>query len=258
LITEAYLDDLKIHDVTGALPYKLALSDFTGLNAPSPRSDRPSKARRHGVYELTTYYDGRAISLEGRVQDTTMAGFWTSVDLLKNRLSLNGLKHMLRWRRTGDSVLYECGVSVAGEVEIDIRAGFTSPYATWAVDLIAADPRNYDSADKTQTFASTAVVTNGGNFNTPVVITFTTPGTNPGLRNDALDYENVIQLAYGGGGSAIVVDTAAREVTLDGVNRPDLVDVTQTNFWALSTGDNHLTKLGGAASITVGWNDAYI
>jgi len=258
VIVEAYIDDLKIHDVTGALPYKIALADFTGLNAPTPRSDRPSKARRHGQYELTSYYDGRAISLEGRVMDTDMAAFWVTVDDIKERFSLNGINHVLKWRRTGSTILHECGVSVSSDLVIDIRPGFIRPFATWNVDLIAADPRVYDTIIQTQTFATTANVTNGGNFSTPLIIAFNAPGTNPGLRNDALSVENEINLVYGGGGTVIVIDTAAREIKLDGTSRPDLINVLTTNFWSLAAGVNHLTKIGGAASVTLNWQDAYV
>ena len=107
------------------------------------------------------------------------------------------------------------------------------------------------------TFGSATTVMNDGNFNTPPMIQFNLPGTNPGLRNDELATENEINFIYGGGATSLLVDMLNREITLDGDSRPDLLDPATSSFWSLVAGSNHLTKIGGATSITVCWNAAW-
>lgn len=259
MIIEAYIDGTQIHDISGAAAVgSYALTSFNGLGTPTPRTNRPARARRHGLYELTTYYDGRAITLEGRVKESAFAAFWAAVDELKQQFALNGLVHVLKWKRQGEEFLFRSSVSVANELEMNIVGGRTTPQMNWSVDLIAYDPRIYKDLLEDFTFSSTANVTNDGNFNTMPVITFNSPGTNPGLRNDALSAENEINFDYGGGGSALVVDMLRREVHLDGASRPDLIDLPNTSFWSLVTGTNHLTKIGGASSIKIEWRAAWV
>jgi len=258
MITEAHIDDLQIHSIVGGVGTgSFALTRFVGLGTSSPRSNRPPRGRRHGLYEKTTYYDGRALSLEGIVAEDDWDDFWANVDELKQKLALSGVVHELRWKRQGESVANVVEVSVAGEMEIDIPGGRTRPRTKWAVDLIAADPRIYRDDLEDQTFASTATVTNDGNFSTPPVITFHTPGVNPGLRNNSLTTENEINLDYGGGGTSLVVDMLEREITLDGTSRPDLLSLSDSSFWSLVSGANSLQKIGGATSITVEWRAAW-
>jgi hypothetical protein len=259
VITEAYIDGLKIHDTTTGLPtYPFALSGAEGLlDTGVPREDRPQKARRHGLYELTSYYDGRPITLDGRCVETSHTNLWSSLDLLKQRFALSGLVHTLKWRRYGEAFLMRADVTVNSKIEIVMKPGFISPRAEWHVDLIAADPRMYKDALDTVTFSSAGNASNDGNFNSPPVITFNTPGVNPGLRNDELSAENEIKFTYGGGGTALVVDVKEREITLDGTSRPDLINPLANDFWSLVSGINHLTKTGGATSVTVEWRDAW-
>lgn len=259
MITEAYIDGLKIHDTTTGVPtYPFAISDAPGLmGSGTPREDRPQKSRRHGLYELTSYYDGRAISLSGRCLETSHSALWASIDQLKQKFALSGLTHVLKWRRYGESFLMRAEVSPASEIEIERKAGFTTPYVTWHVDLIAADPRMYKDDLESLTFASAATITNSGNFNSPPIITFNSPGSDPGLRNNELSAENEIKFDYGGGGTALVVDVREREITLDGTRRPDLIDPLANDFWSLVTGSNSLTKTGGATSITIQWRAAW-
>lgn len=259
MITAAYINDVQIHNVSGAAAIgSYALTSFSGLGTPTPRTNRPPRSRRHGLYELTTYYDGRAIALEGRVTASAFAGFWTAVDALKKAFALSGLVHTLKWKRQGESFLFRSAVSVANELEIEIVGGRTTPRAHWAVDLIAYDPRMYKDLLEDFTFASTASVTNDGNFNTPPIITFNSPGANPGLRNDELSSEDEINFDYAGGGTALRVDMFTREITLDGTARPDLLSLSDSSFWSLVSGSNHLTKIGGATSIKVEWRAAWV
>lgn len=258
MIEEVFVDDVQLHDVTaGVAAGDFAVTALNGLGTPTPRGNRPPKARRHGTYELTSYYDGRALELRGRIKGSDFDAFWTNVDLIKKMFGLTGVRRSLKWKRSGEAFLMTSEISPANELEIAIPSGRIQPITSYSVDLIAADPRIYKDEWEDFTFASTATVTNDGNFSTPPIITFNTPGTNPGLRNDALTTENEINFNYGGGGTALVVDMQERTVTLDGTSRPDLVDLDDSSFWSLVSGSNHLTKIGGATSITIEWRAAW-
>lgn len=257
MITEVHVDDLQIH----AAPVPLAnyaVSRLGGLGSPAPRRDLPTRARQHGAYGLTTYYDPRILPLEGKVSAATDAAFWPLVDALKQKLALVGSTHVLKFRRSGLAYLERATIIVDGELDLDYDK--YNPYAEYAVQLAAPDPRLYGDTLNTISFASSGTAANAGNFNTPARITFHGAGTNPGLRNNALSTQNEIRLAYTMvGGDTIVVDTGDMTCTLNGADRPDLIDMNNPSyFWKLVAGSNSLTKLGGAVTIDVEWRDARI
>lgn len=256
MIAEAYIDTYQLH---GSPPqnYTCALRAFDGLGTPDQRANRPDRARRHGVIELTTYYGARVFEIDGYLSGSDTTDMWTKVDNLKQHFAMTGIQHVLKWRRQGLPYRERCEVVVGGPLDLPLRV--VGPIVTWHATLVAADPRMYSDTLNTQTFAAAATLTNAGNFNTPPVITFNGPGTNPGLRNDELAAENEIHIKYTmGSGDAVVVDVAERTVTLNGADRPDLLDLATSDFWSLGYGDTHVTKLGGAASIQVDWRDARI
>lgn len=255
MIADAYIDDVHVHDlsVTG----KCALSRFGGLGTPPPRDDRPNRARRHGAIELTTYYQPRVFDIAGYVREVSSSAAWDTFDDIGEAIALNGLTHVLKFKRLGKSYFERCEVSVGAVLEPALRSmGDVIP---WSVVLVAADPRLYVDTASTLSFASSGTATNSGNFSTPPVITFHGAGTNPGLRNNALAAENEIRMAYTMvGGDTIVVDVKQRSVKLNGAERPDIVNMAATDFWSLVAGANGLTKLGGAVTIDVDWRSARI
>lgn len=255
MIAEAYIGSLNIHDlsVTGTV----ALSRFGGLGTPDPREDRPDRARRHGGIELTTYYHPRVWDIEGYIRGPNENALWDTLDTLKEALALNGLTHTLKWKRMGKSYLERATVVVGSTIDPVLHvSGQTMPFA---MTLVSADPRLYVDTAETITFAGAGTATNSGNFSTPPTITFQGGGTNPGLRNNALAAENQINMSYTMlSGDTIVVDVGARTVKLNGIDRPDILNMATTDFWSLTTGANSLTKLGGAVSVTVDWRSARI
>ena len=253
MIADAYFNAFHIHDPAG----NVALSRFEGLGTPPPRDDRPDRARRHGAIELTTYYHPRVWDIEGYVKGTSPSDAWDVFDNLKEQLALSGLTHYLKFKRLGRSFFERANVSAASEVTPTLRmVGNVIP---WGVTLVSADPRIYVDTPQTLSFASAGTATNTGNFSTPPTITFHGGGTNPGIHNAALSAENDIVCDYVMvGGDEIVVDVGTRNVTLNGVSRPDIIDMAQTDFWSLTKGANALSKLGGAVSIDVDWRSARI
>jgi len=261
VIAEAWIDNTRLH---GSPPqsYNCALRSFSGLGTPAPRDNRPTHARRHGAVELTTYYDPRVIELQGYLRYNDEGAAWSALDVLKQQFALNGLTHTLRWRRIGFGYV-EQAVVVPGEV-MDVSLRPLGGVIPWGISLVCADPRMYRAGPsggsydpQSDTFSGSHTLTTGGNFNTPPVITFNSPGANPGLRNDALLAENVLQLTAPSGG-AITVDVERRTITRGGVNHPEFLNVSASDFWYLVSGANPLVPLGGAGSVTVTWRDATI
>lgn len=256
MIAEAFIDSLRLH---GDPPhgYPCALRSFDGLGSPNSRENRPERARRHGAVELTTYYGARVIALAGIINGTSDADMWTQVDTLKRSFALVGSPHVLKFKRQGLAYFERCVVTVGSPLELPLRV--VGPVVPWSATIVAADPRLYADTVSSASFAATATVTNGGNFGTPPVITFHGGGTNPGIQNTDLATENLIQMTYVmAGGDTIVVDVAARSVTLNGADRPDILNAATSSFWSLVSGTNALVKVGGATSIDIAWRDARI
>jgi hypothetical protein len=164
----------------------------------------------------------------------------------------------------------------------------------WAVQLLADDPRMYADILKTVTYDPTAAgsgfgadmttgggsdlvggivfgtpstgllnVNNQGNFPTPVEFTVTGPSTNPRITNVTHGLSIYTTGLAMVNGDQLVVDTSLRTVKLNGLSRPDLLDVAQTTWWEAKAGDN-LTQLvgtghvGGQTSLTAKWRDARV
>jgi len=116
---------------------------------------------------------------------------------------------------------------------VDSRRGMVWP-AALEVPLVAPDPRKYDLNETVaQTSASsggttgTATTVNQGNYATPWVATITASGWPGGALNlftpDNMPVVNLTLVPAMTGSDALVVDSAKRTVTLNGVNRRDLV-----------------------------------
>lgn len=153
-------------------------------------------------------------------------------------------------------------------------------------EFVATDPRIYRGADPQTTIVglgtvlgglelphgfphgfgsatgSSAIVTNGGNFDTDPVITFTAGAG--GLLNPVVEhvdagesFEVLISLAEG---ETLVVDFAQRTVLLNGTtSRSNLVRRPDSTWFTLTPGDNEVRFAagGGDGTMTVSWRDAY-
>lgn len=258
MMSSVYLDSLQVHG-TGVTNY--FLKNFKGLGTPSPRVNRKDRARRHGAYDLTTYYGPRIFSGELWVQGDTnsdWASFWVAWDVLMEELGYGTPTKTLTFTRTGQAYSEFCSVKVEEEVE----PTFPNPNVPlcWVpLELVAADPRIYATDISTVNFASSGNAANGGNFNTPPLIVFNGGGTDPGIINNSLSTENELNIDYAmGGGDTIEVDMMARTVKLNGALRPDILVPSTSHFFSLRKGSNSLSKQGGASSIDVFWYDSRI
>lgn len=252
-----FLDSLQLYGTGTDSNY--VMKDFKGLGNPAPRADRSDRSRRHGVYDLTTYYSSRTFSGELWIRGNDpedWTGFWTAYDAVMDALNYGTPGKTLTFTRSGLSYSEYCEVTVNEDME-PVFPSPSQPLATIPFAVVAADPRIYKTTLSTLSFASSGAATNNGNFNTSPKITFNGAGTNPGLSNAALAAENQINILYTmTGGDEIEVDCLARTVKLNGALRPDILISATSSFWGLVSGSNTLTKLGGAVSVDVEWHDA--
>lgn len=261
MMEEVALDAIQLYG-TGTSA-NLTLKDFKGLGNPAPRANRNDRARRHGALDLTTYYTSRTwtgemwIMADG-TDPADWANFWTAYDVFMGALDYGVPTKELIFKRKGLAYEEFSSVTIDEEMEPEFPSP-GQPICRVPFSLVSADPRLYGLTLNTTTFTTTGTAVNGGNFGTSPLIRFNGAGTNPGLRNDALSTENVVQCTYVmGGGDEIEVDCLARTVKLNGVLRPDILAAGSSFFWGLVAGSNGMTKLGGAASVDVEWHDARI
>lgn len=259
MMDSIFIDSLQIFGTGTSARFNLL--DFKGLGNPDPRSNRPERSRRHGLYDLTTFYGGRAwdgnMWISGATS-TDWSGFWTAYDSFMQSTGYGTPTKVLTFTRKG--LAYSEFSTIT--MEEDMRPEFlapSQPICKVPFSAMAGDPRLYATTLSTVSFAASGNATNGGNFNTSPLIRFNGAGTNPGLRNNALTTENEINILYTmGGGDVIEVDSLARTVKLNGTLRPDILVSSTSSFWGLVSGVNNLTKLGGAVSVDVEWHDGRI
>lgn len=242
-----------------------------GLGAPAPRRDVSPRASRHGAVDLTRYYEGRVIDLEGALAEATQQETWEAFDDLKEKLQL-GATRTLRFTRPGFSEAEQLDVIVASVVDDNVVADEPG-VIRWGVSLFAADPRIYGATLRAASYDPAAALAGGGvtfpltfpvtfsvstvslleilvggNAPTPPVLTLRGPANNPTFDNDTTD-KSIQTTAVLGSSDTLSIDVAARTVTLNGASRPDLFDVGESTWWELARGTNRLRVRGTGMSV---------
>lgn len=273
MIDTVTIDALQIHNTFAPGSGGYFLTDAQGIwGSPTTRQDTYTKARRHGIINRTKFYDARVIQLGGVVAGITHADFAAKMDALMGALAL-GSTHTLYFTRTGAQP-EQCTVEVSTEVVVKV----SNPVLVqqWSCSLLADDPRMYSQTlnsaqyDPTAAGATTGVAFpivwpinwggsgineltcgNGGQFPSPPVFTISGPAVNPIIDNDTTSnhiYTTNCSLAYL---DTLVIDVGNRLVTLNGNNRPDLIDQSQTNWFDLIPGVN-LIRMRAASGMVTG------
>lgn len=268
MIAEAYIGELQVHGAG-----TIALTGFT-IGSPDPRPVVDVRPEDHGTVDGTRWYGPRVYDLAGRIIGSDLADMWASLDDLKGALAL-GSDVTLRFRRSGLAFLERATVRVAGAVDVPLVPALgAAPMIRFAVALEAPDPRIYTDTESTGSYdptdagtggltfpltfplefdasagAGTLQVQNEGTIGAPVVLTVTGPVTNPILDNETAGlsiYTRELELAAG---ETVELDTRTRTLLLNGTTaRPDLVDVSLTDWWTLRPGVNQLRLRGSGMS----------
>lgn len=265
MIGSAYVDDLQIH-----ITPEYFLTKVTGIGgSPVPRAVTSDRSQDHGVIDLTRFYSGRVIGLEGVCIGTDTGNAWELMDNLKGKLAL-GSQHVFKFQRSGLPDAEQCVVRVSGGVEGDQEN--PSKVIPWSAIFLAADPRFYGASLKSGNYDPTISSTGGGvtlpitfplmfsvstlaqlslinagNFPSPPVFTIHGPIVNPVLDNDTTN-EHIYSVANLGVDDVLVIDVADRLVTLNGAARPDLLQSMSTVWWQMVKGEN-LVRLRGTGMV---------
>lgn len=280
-LSQAWIDDLKIHDVadpTNAYALRSAKRTIAPRRVEQPRTNR------NGIVDYTRpLFGAQVIDLAGYVAAGTDAATDDAYDALTQRLVGEGV-HVFRFRRLGRGEDEQVAFTLGGGPDDDQPGGYAKT-VRWAASLVGADPRVYSAALKTSSYDPTAslsgggvampmpmplvfstttatelVVQNQGNTKTPPVFTIKGPVDHPIVDNDST-VESILINYVLGAADTVVVDVANRLVTLNGVTRRDLIIVAGTTWFSLPPGENALRLRGtgmvtGQTSLAVAFRDA--
>lgn len=268
-LESAYIDNLQVQ---GAAPY--GVTGFQ-IGSPAPRAVTDLRPNDHGATDATRYYGPRTIELTGNIVAASPEALWAAADALKAVLSL-GAWRVLRFRRRGLSYFERCLVRVDSAVDMPLILG-TDRYLAYGVSLFAPDPRFYSDTLSQGSYDPTGSaegglkfpldfplnfngavgqaqleVVNEGTISTPPTIVVTGPVLNPIIDNDTTGQSIYTRECGLSAGVTLELDTAVRSVLLGGTtSRPDLIDVSLTDWWYLAPGQNLLRLRGSGMSAGV-------
>lgn len=281
---------VQVHPISGAAAAWSSLEKITGLGSPSPRSEVTDRARRHGQVNRTAFYSGRTLDVQGRLvvpyggESSNVLDF---LDDVKGLLALDTDVKVI-FRRRGLTSDEFVTARVASPVELEYVPR-NADVLTWAVQLLAGDPRMYTDVLQDESYDPAAVTAldglefpivfplvfgadvtaglleavNGGNFITPPVITIRGPVTDPTVENTTSERSIVTAGLTLSTGDTIEIDVGERSVMFAGGSRPDFIDAGETLWWELEPGTNVIRMTGtgmveGQTLLTVEWRDARI
>jgi Phage tail protein len=283
-------DELPLLDC-GAGLFPVGLTDANLGSGPEPRTSSEGKPSADGTVNRTRFWGPRIVELVGYVATDTREELNVRLDEIRAAFSLREA-HVLRFVPLGQDE-HELEVVVASRFEAPV-SGWQNTL-TWAVTLEAPDPRLYLAAvvevsyEPTVPAGATAGLLfplafplvfstaappsggdtflsawNNGTTSTPVELTLEGPVTSlQGIRNLTTGEAVDTVLTGLAAGDLLVVDTAARTVTLNGAAAPELVDAAGTTWFELIQGENQLDVDGagfeaGATKLTAKFREAKI
>lgn len=228
-----------------------------GLDMPDVRA-RTLDPYRHGLVGVGDHWFGaREVIIDLDVLGTPGADLANKLRDLATATQPSSSDLVMSYRLEGESTRRINVRPIGRTYPVDVAA--TRGFVPVALRFVAYDPRLYADAETSTpiTIASGAVngsatITNAGTFETLPVMTMTggVPTTSLSMTNLA-DSSRVVKVLTTGLATAdiLVVNFAKRTVTVNGVNRYDLVDAT-TRWW-------RLLPAGNIVSVSRPTGDAY-
>lgn len=240
----------------------LYLTDVSGLDGASMRSDVENLPQRDGAYVYDTLRGARFPVLSGEIRVlSTLANRLTTMEQLTQYTDqLRRKDGTLRWTPTG---LTERGVTVRLLDTITITGGLLK---TFQIPLIAADSKAYSTTQSSATRSSAGAlnITPGGTADTYPVITIHGPITNPTVTNsvtgEVIDFTGTTI----GSTAAFIVDCKNETVVdLTSANQISKVVPSTTTFFPLYMNVTDTVTLAGTGTgantaLTVTYYTAYV
>lgn len=142
--------------------------------------------------------------------------------------------------------------------------------ASATLELVAPDPRKFSLAQQSQAIVipsagtnNSGVVNMAGNFlgGSKPILELAGPWTNPRISNSNDENRSIRIDMVINAGETLILDFAARTITLGGVDHSDKVR-TDNQWWVLVPGNNTITATrsntpANTATLTVKWWDAF-
>jgi hypothetical protein len=287
VIERAWIDDLKVHDVEELATIPYALSAVGGLGgSPAPKSSKTDRPRYHGSVVRSRWYQERVFELRGYVRGLDPGDALARLDTLKGALRL-GQERLLRFRRLGFPEDERIAFRVESELDAPLEG--VRRLLKWGVTVVSGDPRIYSDTLKVANYDPTAAgvgsgivfpidfpivfegvgglerleVQNGGNVETPPILSITGPALNP-----IVDLETTLESIYTQNlellaDEVAVIDVAQRKLTIGSDLRSELVDPARSIWFELQPSTNHLRLRGsnfaaGTTDLAVSFRDARI
>lgn len=287
MIKQLKLNKFQVHPIVYGGPVWLSLESVKGLGTPGPRNETFDRPRAHGLVNRTQFYPGRVIELSGRVlaaNGATDDDVVRAIDDIKAAVALlgdNDIKVLFRRRGLAVDEFVMARVSSPFEVDYVPRDHLK---IFWGLQLLAADPRMFSDVLKTGTLSPTGalfgvtfplvfplvfgeaatglMVKNDGNFPTPPILTVRGPATNP-IVDNVTTGKSIALTGTIAGSDSVVINVTSRVVSLNGVERADLLNVAGTTWWEIERGIQQLRLRGtgfsgGDTRLTVEFRDARI
>jgi len=255
------------------------------LGGPTMRVSDSEKPQEHGVYYGPDLYDARMFVLGVTVRGDDPSDTLVNTDALIEEWQVDS--------RYNTSVTKPLRVKFPGKIEVQLHGRprrallpttrLIGNRATGSMEYHAGDPAWYSVTEYStalglsvqaggfgfpMTFplqfggtasGASAIITNGGNFQTKPNVTFTGPFNNPRIENvttgEILELDLIIA-----SGDYVEVDFANATIMLNGTASRYYSKVGP--FWTLESGDNEVRIGSGsydaASAATIYWRDAWI
>ena len=282
MISAASIGDLAIHlNET----YAIASGGFS--RRAIPRVSRSKRPRAHGSWNETSLYEGAIFSLSGYVRGDTVAAANEALANIRAAFALDGGSALLRYTYEGDAA--GCLAYVRQDGDLNAPLSGSAPLIPWAVDVVAADPREYSQDMRTWTIDPTqagstggisfplsfplsfgaaypsgvVTVSNDGTYPTPPVYRIDGPAIDPVISNETTGRSIVTSGLTLAAGEVVEIDVDARRLTLQGTRRPDLIVAATTAWDDIPRGQSNIRMTGsgfvsGQSLLTVQFRDARI
>lgn len=238
------------------------------LASQQSRVDALSRGDDHGAYLGRLLLNPRIITMELDVYSEAV----NSQEDLEAKLDALALAYQPR--DTDDMFVFQRpGQSKRFVYARSTRSGFTANYRSYkgvaggAVEFFCADPRIYAwTVDSTTiTLAGVAsnsgTVTNAGSFANQPTLEITGPATNPRVANAADSNRSIKLDGILASGDTLIIDLRTKTVTINGVNRFDMVR-SDSQWWQLLPGANSITmnrdQTTGTAQLVVRKRNTYL
>lgn len=259
-----------------------SITKFEGwLDAPDPRTSLTERPGEHGAFDGPAFLQPRVLTLEGVAVCVSHEAMARARDIITSVCGDPSLGlFTLRVSEPGRPIR-RCSVRRSGDTK---TAAINPTTMRWSMILVAPDPRRYNDIENSKTTSVPSAGAGGlvfplvfpltfGAGNTGGELTLTNAGTMavwPKFELTAVAAIRITNVDTGAvlafdppffvnNGELLVIDTDAKTVLLNGVNRRN--KLVTAGWFPLPPGDTHVRFSGGSffgfETLTAKWRDAW-